>query len=194
MTESIILRDLIRKLFYLILFLSLIVYNSYAYAMAGREHAGDMVEVLTGDRSARVPDLRAMCVDFSATIDNFKVIKGIPVGLEGHRVYGHWGFSGDIPFNKPPLSEILQRVESGVLQRGGTPAEAQSARAAVKAKIIEAWKRDVANLIRLVEAETGLTGIQAKGLAGLFYDIHLLGDWSGIKLASLQSYAAQRVF
>jgi hypothetical protein len=67
-----------------------------AWSMAGKDHAGDMIEVFIGDRSARVPDLRNMCLKVTATIDNFKVIKGLPVGDAGHRVYGHWGFSGSI--------------------------------------------------------------------------------------------------
>jgi hypothetical protein len=162
-------------------------FPSIAHSMSGRDHAGDMVEVLTGDRSSQVPDLRAMCLSYTATIDNFEVIKGIPVGADGHRIYGHWGFSDSIPFNKSPLRDVLDKVESDALRSGKSAIEAKAAREATKTKIIDSWKNDVTKMSKLVENETGLIGQQAKGLAGLFYDIHILGDWSGVKLATLQS-------
>ncbi|MBC2736551.1 MAG: hypothetical protein HF981_19480 [Desulfobacteraceae bacterium] len=170
---------------YLLIVLSIIPCN--LFAMAGKDHAGDMVEVLVGERSARVPELRNMCLTVTKTIDNFKVIKGLPVGKSGHRVYGHWGFSGSIPFNKPTLRTLLDNVEQDALNSGKSMAEAKAARQAAKNKIINAWNKDVREILKLVEKETGLVGRQAKGLAGILYDIHLLGDWTGVKLEPLQA-------
>ena len=158
-----------------------------AWGMSGTDHSGDMIEVLIGNRSARVPELRGMCRQISSTIDNFQVIKGLPVGESGHRAYGHWGFSDSIPFSKSPLKDVLDRIESTALERGKTPSEAIAARNAAKQRIIDAWHDDVTKIIQFIENETGLVKRQAKGLAGLFYDIHLLGDWTGLKLDSLQA-------
>lgn len=147
-----------------------------ARALPGTGHVRDMVSVLLGD-AARNPELRTTLAEFTRTIDNFEVIKGLPLGREGHRLYGHWGFNDAIPFNKPPLKDMLQRIAE---KEGPQAAEA------ARQKIIQSWSRDAKNLIRLSEKMLGLSGRAARGFAGLLYSVHLLGDYSGEKLGSLQ--------
>jgi len=142
--------------------------------MAAKEHAREMLEVLTGKpKYVREAALRSMFEELSTTIDNFEVIKGVPIGKGEHRVYGHWGFAGSIPFNEEPLKGILGKLDS-------------AARKEAKNRISNAWKKDVNKLIKTVREHTGLPRTQAKGLAGLFYDIHLLGDWKTTKVDALQ--------
>lgn len=149
-------------------------------ASSGSEHAGDMLKVLLGEGNNDA-EVRATLREFTKTIDNFKVIKGIPVGNAGHRVYGHWGFAAEIPFEHGELKEALARIAD---------LEGNEARLAAIEKIRAAWQEDAKHLIKLSEQLVGMDGRAARGLAGLLYDIHLLGDWQGKKLASLQDTKA----
>lgn len=149
------------------------------YALPGSAHVRDMLEVVLEDSSN--PQMRRVLAEFTKTIDNFEVVKGLPLGAEGHRLYGHWGFSDAIPFNKPPLRDMLQRIEEK---------EGRAAAEAAKKKIIESWQRDSRQLIALAEKMLGVGGRSARGLAGLLYSVHLLGDYTGQQLGSLQDVEA----
>lgn len=146
-------------------------------SLPGTMHANDMLNVLIDD-SIKNTELRNALAEFSKVIDNFEVIKGLPLGQEGHRLYGHWGFGDSIPFNKPPLKNMLESI---ALKEG--PAAAEVA----KQKIISAWAKDTGRLIGLAESMVGTGGRTARGLAGLLYSVHLLGDYSGKKLGGLQN-------
>lgn len=75
-----------------------------------------------------------------------------------HRLIGHWGFSGAIPFNKEPYKTALAPYP--------------------KEKVIKLWQNFVQEEIRRTMEHTGLPKRQAQGLVGVIYDIHLLGDYS----------------
>jgi len=193
----------LRELVYLVIFLTAlcIAKTPETSAMSGHQHSQDMIEILLGDKSARAKDLRAMFREVSKTIDNFGVIKGLPVGKEGHRVYGHWGFADSIPFRKEPLKGVLDSVYQAEIDSGKTPKQAQSARKAAQKKIVSQWRKDQSRILKLVGEELGFTydngkfyntkGVditrQVKGLSGLLYDIHILGDYSGVKTGALQN-------
>lgn len=169
-----------RLKFILIIFSSFIFMIDVAFASPGSEHAADMMKVLFGERVS-CPSVDAALREFSKTIDNFEVIKGLPVGRAGHRVYGHWGFASSIPFEYGELKLLLERIAA---------AEGEPARKIAMDKIRAAWQRDVRRLIKISEQLLGMKGRAARGLAGILYDVHLLGDWQGVKLASLQDVDA----
>lgn len=146
-------------------------------SLPGTMHANDMLNVLIDD-SIKNTELINALAEFSKVIDNFDVIRGLPLGQEGHRLYGHWGFGDSIPFNRPPLKNMLERI---TLKEGPAAAEA------AKQKIISAWVKDTGRLIGLAESMVGTGGRTARGLAGLLYSVHLLGDYSGKKLGGLQN-------
>lgn len=170
---GVILYQRIRSAFFTILMLCT---ASPALAFSGTEHAADMLAVLLGEGRTDA-EVRVTLREFTKTIDNFNVIEGVPVGKAGHRVYGHWGFAADIPFEHGELKETLDRI---------AVAEGEKARTAAIEKIRAAWHDDARHLIKISERLIGIDGKAARGLAGLLYDVHLLGDWQGKKLGSLQ--------
>ena len=82
-----------------------------------------------------------------------------------HRVIGHWGFSGAIPFNEIPYKDALKDFP--------------------KDKIIEFWRNYVTSMTDEVMKMTGLEKKQAQALAGLIYNTHLLCDYTGAELTQL---------
>ncbi len=172
---------MIRRLLFLgILFCALV--PNYSLALPGTAHVQDMLNVVLGDAAVRNPELRESLKEFTKTIDNFEVVKGLPLGKSGHRLYGHWGFSEAIPFNtSPELKSLLQSIAE---KEGPEAAEL------AKQRIIKSWSADARKLIQLSERMLGVGGRSARGLAGLLYTTHLLGDYSGEKLNSLQDINA----
>jgi len=73
-----------------------------------------------------------------------------------HRIFGHWGFEGAIPFDVEPYKEPLSKYP--------------------KEEIIGIWRETVNRLTSRAQQMTGLPRRQAKGLVGLIYNTHLLGD------------------
>ena len=73
-----------------------------------------------------------------------------------HRIIGHWGFEGAIPFNSEPWKSQLAKYP--------------------KEQLIKMWKDFTNSLIKSAMEKTGLPQQQAKGLVGLLYNAHLLGD------------------
>lgn len=73
-----------------------------------------------------------------------------------HRIFGHWGFEGAIPFDVEPYREPLSKYP--------------------KEELIRIWRETVNRLTLRAQQITGLPPRQAKGLVGLIYNIHLLGD------------------
>lgn len=141
----------------------------------------DMLSIVFENSNAKSPQVRSFLYEFTKTIDNFEVVKSLPLGKDGHRLYGHWGYSDSIPFNKQPLKGMLERIAS---------TEGQAAAYAAKERIIRAWRTDVATMENLSSKLLGVQGRAAKGFAGILYDIHLLGDYSGAKLDALQNIEA----
>ncbi len=91
----------------------------------------------------------------SGLLGDFKAKFGsLPSG--NHRVIGHWGFEGAIPFNHEPYKTVLANYP--------------------KSEIIKLWQSFVKQKIDFVMECTGLPEKQAKGLTGLIYNTHLLGD------------------
>lgn len=163
-----------------ILFCALV--PNYSLALPGTAHVQDMLNVVLDDAVVKNPELREALKEFTKTIDNFEVVKGLPLGQSGHRLYGHWGFSEAIPFNtSPELKSMLQSIAE---KEGPEAAEL------AKQRIIKSWTSDARKLIQLSEKMLGVGGRSARGLAGLLYTTHLLGDYSGEKLNSLQDIKA----
>lgn len=73
-----------------------------------------------------------------------------------HRVIGHWGFQGDIPFNVEPWRSELAKYP--------------------RRELIKLWQDYATRLVADTAEKTGLPLQQAKGLTGLIYNLHLLGD------------------
>ena len=164
------------RLALIFIFLILITPTS-CMAKSGQAHVFDMLSIVFENANIRSPQVRAYLHEFTKTIDNFEVVKALPLGPDGHRLYGHWGFSDAIPFNREPLKGMLEKIAAS---------EGKEAAHAAKEKIIRAWRNDVANMEKLAARMLGVEGRVAKGFAGLLYDIHLLGDYSGVKLGALQ--------
>jgi len=80
----------------------------------------------------------------------------VPSG--NHRLIGHWGLEGDIPFNQEPYKTFLSKYP--------------------KNEVVDLWQKYVNDLIDITVEKTGLPKQQAKGLVGVIYDTHLLGDYS----------------
>jgi hypothetical protein len=119
-------------------------------------HQLDFRNVLEGIEGKNIEELYR---NISKIIDT--PVKGLP---GNHRYFGHWGFEGDIPFNQYPLKSILEKL----------PAEQK---ASMINKITKEWHSRVQNINVFAESLTGLPKRQAKALAGLIYNTHLLGDW-----------------
>lgn len=164
-----------------IVFLFLLLTPALGFAKSGSEHVADMLSTVFDNANVRSPEVRSALYEFTKTIDNFEIVKALPLGKDGHRLYGHWGFSDSIPFNKEPLKGMLERMAS---------TEGQAAANDAKEKIIRAWRSDVTAMENLSARILGVQGRAAKGFAGILYDIHLLGDYSGVKLDALQDVNA----
>lgn len=145
------------------------------------EHAQDIVEAFHGNPSAQQPLLRELAGSVSSTIDNFKVISELNTlygenGLQKisqgqHRVYGHWGYSGSIP--KGAFEAFYESIDKSALSES----QKEALRKQVKKIITEHWVKDVTSIRNQVAALfPGLTERQVRGIAGMMYDLHVLGD------------------
>ncbi len=112
------------------------------------------LEGLDGD------DLIPLYKKISGGVDNefYNIVRERLGSISGnHRIIGHWGFEGSIPFNQEPWKSQLAKYP--------------------KNEIINLWRTYVNSLVNETVKVTGLPTQQAKGLTGLIYNIHLLGDW-----------------
>lgn len=82
-----------------------------------------------------------------------------------HRILGHWGFSGAIPFNDEPYKSALAKYP--------------------KNEVAKLWQTYVSSIIHDVASKTGLEKKQAQALAGLIYNSHILTDYTGAELKQL---------
>lgn len=163
---------MINKIFPIIFCLFIVFSPQKAGAFSGAQHAQDMLEVLLGPE-AKSREATALLREFTKTIDNFSIIKG-----PNHRMIGHWGFSAAIPVNHGELGAYLSEVAA---------TQGEAARLKLIEEIRAAWQADAHHLIKLSEKLLGIQGRPARGLAGLLYDVHLLGDYQGRYLGSLQN-------
>ncbi len=150
-------------LVYLQLFFFLLFPFVCVHAEIGSGHIADFKDVFEGLSGGRLEELQKTIT--SKIIDmppDRSFLEGFSCG--NHRWFGHWGFEGSIPFNRPPLSYCLQQL----------PIEKQEL---VKQKIIKEWTGRTKTIQALAEKITGLPPRQAKGFAGTLYNTHLLGDW-----------------
>jgi hypothetical protein len=121
-------------------------------------HYNHFLNVFEGIEGTNIDNLYKI---ISTTID--KPFSGLP---GNHRNFGHWGFEGDIPFNRDPLKSILESKYPNTIERD-----------LFKQQIKEEWISRVKQLTNSSMALTGLPERQAKSFAGLLYNTHLLGDW-----------------
>ncbi|MCX8163733.1 MAG: hypothetical protein N3D10_04255, partial [Candidatus Micrarchaeota archaeon] len=134
-----------------------------SFCKVGTDHIKDFQNVFEGLSGGQLDELQKTIT--SKIIDaapDSSFLDGFTCG--NHRWFGHWGFEGNIPFNKPPLSECLQQL----------PPEKKEL---IKQKIRNEWTKRVKDIQILTEKITGLPPKQAKAFAGLLYNTHLLGDW-----------------
>lgn len=89
---------------------------------------------------------------------------------KNHRIIGHWGLDGAIPFNQEPYKSALSMYPQN--------------------EVVDLWRTYVNDLVDLTVEKTGLREKQAKGLVGLIYDTHLLGDYSTVYTEPLQGLDA----
>jgi len=97
-----------------------------------------------------------------------------------HRIFFHWGAGGRIPWNHPPLSDYLRKLEKA----GASKEEIKK----FKEIVAEQWKilrnksiKASENFVKYI----GLPQYMAKPIASLTYDIHILGDHTGTHTEAL---------
>jgi len=128
-------------------------------------HKRDFASILEGVEGSELDKLKKV---ISSTFTD-----GAPTAVDlggfscgNHRWFAHWGFEGTIPFNQPgPLNDCLRKLSP-------------EKRIVVENRIREIWITRVKKLQKHAEIATGLPPQQAKGLTGLLYNGHLLGDWT----------------
>ncbi|BBE30064.1 hypothetical protein OSSY52_02050 [Tepiditoga spiralis] len=149
-----------KKIFVMIF---LILSLSFFSLPSASEHAKAGLEDF-GFYTGKNKNIRLTFTEISNLIDNinsnpFKDIS-TKFGKFGHRNFGHWGFSGSIPFNKNEYLKEL--IKNGVS----------------KEKIVLEWKKITDKMTNIVMEKTGVTDKKlAKSLAGLIYDHHILKDY-----------------
>ena len=124
--------------------------------MPGKEHVGDCKEVFCGLQGE---NLQQAFKEVSRGIDyEFYQRIGHKYGFppENHRILGHWGFEGSIPFKQEPWKSTLAQYP--------------------KDELVKMWQDYNTKLVKRVAKHTGLGKHEAKGLTGLIYNTHLLGD------------------
>jgi hypothetical protein len=154
--------------------------GSQVQRLSGEEHAKDIIEAFYGDAREQ-PKILQLAKSVSSTIDSRKAIDKLnalyeqnglkKIGAGQHRVYGHWGFSGSIP--KASLDAIYSSIDNSAL----SDAQKAALRQQAKKIVVEQWTKDVTEIKNQVaRLFPGLSDRQIRGVAGLFYDIHILGD------------------
>lgn len=147
---------MMNKTYLLTLLISTLCYSCWGRSFDGPGgHAYDFRHVLEGCSGE---ELEALYKRISHGTDNlyYDVTDKFGKIPGNHRIIGHWGFEGAIPFNEEPWKSQLS----------GIP----------KNKLIEMWRNFTISLVKYAEEKTGLPTHQAKGLVGLLYNVHLLGD------------------
>lgn len=157
--------------FTFILLLSFIILESHAHSLAG--HKNDFYKVLEGVSGNNLEEIYKF-ISSGMDSENYKInpnskkngysfvkefrkkFGSLPVG--NHRLIGHWGFEGAIPFNSEPYKSALAQYP--------------------KNEIVKLWQEYVNKVTEFVMKKTGLSKKQAKGLAGVIYNTHLLGDYT----------------
>lgn len=155
----------------LILFLSILI-SPTAYPHSFPTHRSDFRAVMDG-----VKGLDILYEEISKGMDS-EVYQGnsfvgkfretfhsLPKG--NHRLIGHWGFEGAIPFAEEPYKTVLSKYP--------------------QKEIVELWQNYVNSLIDSAVQKTGMPTHQAKGLVGLIYNTHLLGDYATVYTETLPS-------
>jgi hypothetical protein len=100
----------------------------------------------------------------------------IPGVAGDHRLYFHWGFSASIP------RESMKEAIAAIRKSNPDMTYNQARRL-----LVDEWKKRVNQSIDKVQEMTGLTRRQAKGLCGILYDTHLLGDYGTKQTEHLQN-------
>ena len=119
-------------------------------------HRDEMRYVLSGLKGEKLDEL-LKSISEGIDTDFCDIVRKKWGQIHGnHRIIGHWGFQGSIPFNEEPWKTALSQYP--------------------KKELIEEWQQFVNKLIENTTEQTGLNGKHAKGLTGLVYNIHLLGD------------------
>ena len=94
-----------------------------------------------------------------------------PALNKNHRLFGHWGFSEKVPFAE--LNET-----TGYFYNFNSNEK----------KIVQAaWTEIRQNMISSVTKNFGLEGKKATAFAGVLYDLHIYGDYSGTVNTPLQN-------
>ena len=120
-------------------------------------HYSDIVAIFEGVKGDNFTDITKIIssgIDSGFPDEFYKVFGSRPRG--NHRILGHWGFSGNIPFEKEPYKSALKDYP--------------------KDKIVKLWRNYVNQLTKEAMVKLGLPKAQAKAVVGIIYDIHLLGD------------------
>lgn len=126
-----------------------------------RMHEEDMEGVFTrikGGQFHKTVDKISRSIDNDLPKSFEERFGKIPGGRVGnHRIIGHgWTLDGEIP------KDVLKELESSCPGRKG--------------EILKWWSEKAAEYSKWMEEATGLPPKQAKALAGLHWDLHLLGD------------------
>jgi len=153
---------------FFITFFSLMPSNIYAKSFRGSDsHLKDFKGIFEGLNGQNIDGLyKIISSEIIDKAPTKEILAGFSCG--NHRWFGHWGFESSIPFNKPPLKDELDKLARIDPEK----------RAIVIQKIRNEWIERVKRIEKVSIELTGLPPKQAKGLAGLIYNSHLLGDWT----------------
>lgn len=139
-----------------VFFLFLVFFCTVVQGMPGKAHIRDCQKVFCGLEGN---NLKQAYKVVSSGIDcefYHKIVAKYGYPPENHRILGHWGFEGSIPFNQEPWKSALAQYP--------------------KDELIQMWSKYNTSLVKRVAKLTGLGTHEAKGLTGIIYNTHLLGD------------------
>ena len=126
------------------------------YPHGGTEHVRVYKNILEGVSGENISSLYKT-VTKGIDYDFYERFRKKIGTIEGnHRIIGHWGFEGPIPFEHEPWRSVLAPY----------PRE----------EVINLWRQYANELTDEAVRKTGLPRKQAQGLVGLLYNTHLIDD------------------
>lgn len=142
--------------------LSILTTFTPVFSMSYKEKFGHEMDFKSTLESLDGENFDELIKKISQTIDQelpgeIRKTKSNSVKMKNHRYFGHWGFEGDILFNKEPYKTYLSQFP--------------------RQDVIRIWQETINGLTDEAIQRTGLPRRQAKALVGIIYNTHLLGDW-----------------
>lgn len=129
---------------------------SKCYPYGGTEHVRVYKNVLEGVSGENISSLYKT-ITKGIDYDFYELFRKKIGPVRGnHRIIGHWGFEGSIPFEYEPWHSALAPYSRN--------------------EVINLWRQYANELVDDAVRKTGLPRKQAQGLVGLLYNTHLIDD------------------